>query len=365
MPRNTAGTYSAPIYPFQTGTTIRSDDVNAYFGDLGSEITTSLSRNGYGAMLAQFKAHPGTAPAPGISFSSDLASGVYLAAASDVRMAVASTDVMKWTVSALTVYPNATFSGTLAVTGNTTLSGTLAVTGASTLTGNVSTSGTVTASGTGASSVGGALSVAGALSTSGGGETFSMKPGPSDRAFMGFYPRTSDPNTRGGILGFNTAASDDIYLVNERSGGSIGIVPGSGGRVITEGWIRFDNPSSPASTTPLKNTITPTNVTKAWGVFSTNGIGGVSTVSGFNVASSAITAGNLVITWAQAFADSNYAVSIASDAGGVHFRVSAQSTTSITIDCFEFSAPTTPGGYVDTSLATGARRIHVMCVGEQ
>lgn len=96
MPRNTSGTYSAtsggiPVVP---GTTISTTMFNALVGDLGGELTDSLSRSGKGGMLASLRVPDGSAAAPAVSFVSEPASGLYKAGANDVRLAVGGVDLL-------------------------------------------------------------------------------------------------------------------------------------------------------------------------------------------------------------------------------------------------------------------------------
>lgn len=94
MSRDSNGTFSLGVgNPVVTLTTIASAWANGTFTDVAQEITNSLDRNGRGAMLAQFKAFDGTVLAPGISWGSEVGSGLYRAGAGDTRAVVAGVRV--------------------------------------------------------------------------------------------------------------------------------------------------------------------------------------------------------------------------------------------------------------------------------
>ena len=92
MARNGSGTYAVPT-SFTTGTTISSSDVNGNFSDMGSEITNSLPRDGQAGMTGQLKAASGTAAAPGITFGSDVDSGLFLKSGNTVGIAAGGAEV--------------------------------------------------------------------------------------------------------------------------------------------------------------------------------------------------------------------------------------------------------------------------------
>jgi hypothetical protein len=99
--RNASGTYSLPSgNPVTPGTTITSSWANATLGDMASELTNSLDRQGRGAMLAPLQLASGSVGAPALTFASQTNSGLYRAGASDVRMVVGGNQVQRWDGSA-------------------------------------------------------------------------------------------------------------------------------------------------------------------------------------------------------------------------------------------------------------------------
>ena len=142
MPRNGSGTYSLPAgNPVVAGTTIEASWANTTLNDVATEMTGSLSRAGSGGMTGPLRLDAGTAAVPALAWSTETTTGLYRAGTNDVRLAVATSDVMRWQAAGVSVTGTlgvsaaATFSTTLAVTGAATLSSTLAVAGTTTLTG--------------------------------------------------------------------------------------------------------------------------------------------------------------------------------------------------------------------------------------
>jgi hypothetical protein len=142
MPRNGSGTYSLPTgNPVVAGTTIEPSWANTTLNDVATEMTGSLARSGSGGMTGPLRLDAGTAAVPALAWSTETTTGLYRAGTNDVRLAVATSDVMRWQAAGVSVTGTlgvsaaATFSTTLAVTGAATLSSTLAVTGTTTLTG--------------------------------------------------------------------------------------------------------------------------------------------------------------------------------------------------------------------------------------
>lgn len=115
MPRNSSGNYTLPAgNPVVSGTDIESAWANDTCGDVGTEITSSLDRSGRGGMLAALKLTDGTISAPGMSFTSEVNSGIYRAATNDVRLSINSTLIMKWVSTGVEVTGTVTagqFSG--------------------------------------------------------------------------------------------------------------------------------------------------------------------------------------------------------------------------------------------------------------
>ena len=102
MARDSSGNYSLPSSnPVVTLTTIASGWANGTMADLASEITSSLDRNGRGAMLAPLKLASGSSSNPGLTWDSETSSGWYRAAAADFRYGIGGTQVAGITAAGL------------------------------------------------------------------------------------------------------------------------------------------------------------------------------------------------------------------------------------------------------------------------
>lgn len=98
MSRNASGTYTLPASnPVVSGTTIATAWANTSLADLAAEVTDSLSRSGKGGMLTSLKLGDGTVTAPAVTFTNETNSGLYRAAASDMRLAVGGVDRLRLT----------------------------------------------------------------------------------------------------------------------------------------------------------------------------------------------------------------------------------------------------------------------------
>lgn len=99
MPRNSAGVYTLPSgNPVAQGTVISANWANDTLGDIASELTQSLDRNGRGGMKVQVKNADGTEALPGITWANEPDSGVYFAAQNDMRASVNGGDVARYIV---------------------------------------------------------------------------------------------------------------------------------------------------------------------------------------------------------------------------------------------------------------------------
>lgn len=131
--RNSSGTYSLPSgNPVVSGTSISSTWANNTLGDLSSEITNSLDRQGRGGMLAPFRVPNGSSSAPTLSFTNETGSGWYRAALGDVRLTIGGTDKFTVTSTGATfangvTAPSATISGALSASTATVSGATLTV----------------------------------------------------------------------------------------------------------------------------------------------------------------------------------------------------------------------------------------------
>jgi len=80
VPFNGSGVFSI-LNTFVPNTTILSSAVNANYTDIASGLSDVLTRDGQAGMTAAFKAISGALATPGITFTSDTTSGLYLSAA--------------------------------------------------------------------------------------------------------------------------------------------------------------------------------------------------------------------------------------------------------------------------------------------
>lgn len=306
--RNSSGTYSLPAgNPVTTGTTITSTWANSTLSDISTELTSSLDRNGKGSMLAALKLYGGTLAAPGLSFSSETGSGLFRNGAGDLRFGVSGVNVQRWAST------GSTFPLALVVQDGATFTRASSNSNGLTSTGNGSGSGVDTwggATGAGVSAHGGATSGNG-ITAAGGGTSGS-----------GGYFTGGTPDG----VGITALASGTGWGANI-TGGTIGVY-GTGGAgsaggsfgngtaatgatrqtalTVRNGDISLDSVAAPASTTAVKNALTPTNLIKAWATIS-DGSASPSVTVGFNVSSVSCSGNAITVNLAQSFSG-NYLV---------------------------------------------------------
>lgn len=80
MPRNGSGVYSLPQPPFVSGTVISSAAMNSDLSDIATALTGSLPRDGQVGMSGVFAGISGNSGSPGITFTGDKTSGLFLSA---------------------------------------------------------------------------------------------------------------------------------------------------------------------------------------------------------------------------------------------------------------------------------------------
>lgn len=308
MPRDTGGVYTMPGGSFSPNTIILSNVMNSKFLDITDALTDSLSRSGDGRMLAPLRVPDGSVSIPTLAFTSDPGTGLYLSTTGDVRMAASATVLQQWKTTGVTIYPNATMSGTLSVTGNTTLGGTLTTTGATTLNGTTTVNAALSATG----GIVGTNSTTNGAGVMGTGNAL----GPGLRGVGGNggvgCSATGTNNHGGSFTG--TGGGAGVVATGAASAPGAYARPGTAatasslqyGLVLDQGHLSLDGAVAPASTTAVKNALTPSNIVKAWGRIVTNGSGSVTLTSGFNIASVSISGGDILVTFAQAFSDANY-----------------------------------------------------------
>ena len=102
MARNGSGTMS-PLSTVSNGTTIDAPTHNALVSDICSEITNSVAKDGQTTLTGQFKAANGTVAAPGISFGSDIDTGLYRIGGDNVGFACAGAKVLDISATGLAV----------------------------------------------------------------------------------------------------------------------------------------------------------------------------------------------------------------------------------------------------------------------
>src|SRR6476661_10825212 len=102
MPRNGSGTASIPN-SLVNGTTVDVGPLNANFSDIASELTNSLPIDGQAGMTGQLKAANGSVGAPGITFTSDLDSGLYRIGGDNIGFSIGGTKLLDLASGALGV----------------------------------------------------------------------------------------------------------------------------------------------------------------------------------------------------------------------------------------------------------------------
>lgn len=390
--RNSSGTYSLPTgNPVLSGTTISSTWANTTLNDLAAEVTNSLDRQGRGSMSAPLRLANGISSAPGLTWANEPNSGLYRNAASDERMAVASTDVQQWTNSASTFFVPVTVSALLTATNLKVTSSldSITVTAASananaiTATGNGTGKGINAtggaSSGYGGNFVGGAPNGYGIYTTGVGSGVGIFGQGGSSAGVgvignggTGAPGGTFAGGTSGGgvIASGGTGNTYGLQATGQGSGNGVTATGGTTGYGVyatgglsgvvginntgatstvrqdaltaLNGDLSFDGSAVPASTTSVKNRVTNKNIIKVDGAVAVSG--NTATITdGFNLASVATSnqagcANNqLDITFAQAFASTSYVVTLATEGLNVCQPVIAsKSTTGFSVRWFAF-----------------------------
>ena len=89
MPFNGSGTFTI-VNTFTPNTTISSSAVNGNFSDIAAGLSDCLTRDGQAGMSAPLDIVSGTVGNPGLEFTSQQGTGLYLASAGNVGLAIAS-----------------------------------------------------------------------------------------------------------------------------------------------------------------------------------------------------------------------------------------------------------------------------------
>jgi len=330
--RNSVGTYSLPGgNPVVSGTTISSTWANNTLGDLASEMTNSLDRQGRGAMLAPLRLQAGTASAPALTFSADPDTGLYRAGNDDVRMQVDGAQSIQFT-STGTFTPGVTTTGTLVVNGVGNIAGNTSVGGTLSVTGNTSMSGL---------SVSGAASFTSPATLGSGGPALVLKPGGADHVYAEFYADTAAPSVRSGFAGYSSAGSSDFSIANSMAGGNL--LLSTPGQIVAGSAIQLGG-TTPSVSTAFSNTVTRRNIVKAWGRITAAGGGSTSAtvVDGFNVSGATVLGPVMTVTLASAMAGTTYSVLVTSEADGFNCVGSSITATTLRINCRDLSGTTLP-----------------------
>ena len=321
--RNDAGTYSLPSgNPVVTNTKITSTWGNTTMGDVRTEITNSLDRNGRGAMLAPLKVPAGTAAEPSLTCSTDIDTGIYFPAANQISLQCNGAAVQAWTTAGTAV------TGTLTVTGSVTVSNGVIATRSSGGSGGNFTGGTgggtggvftggpgdngVGISGTG-SGVGWGASLTGGGSTDGGVGGI----GAVIRGGIGGDGLTSEASYAGAGNGRG------IYAAGKGTGmgvEAVGGVTAVGGKfsngtaasasartnaiVLANGDLDMSGVTNPDSNVVILNRLTPKNIVKAWAQITSPS----TLVDGFNITSVGCATSTVTVTIAQDMSSAGYAV---------------------------------------------------------
>lgn len=98
MARDISGNYTLPAAynPVVTETAITIDWANTTLDDVSVAMTGSLSRSGFGGMLAPLILVPGSVGLPGLAFDAEPSLGLRRAGAGDLRVTI-NADVFKFT----------------------------------------------------------------------------------------------------------------------------------------------------------------------------------------------------------------------------------------------------------------------------
>ena len=77
--------------------------MNSLLADIGSEITNSVAKDGQTTMTGQLKASDGTVSLPGLSFGSDLNTGLYRIGADNVGAAAGGVKTFEWDTTGVVI----------------------------------------------------------------------------------------------------------------------------------------------------------------------------------------------------------------------------------------------------------------------
>lgn len=282
--RNSSGTYSLPAgNPVVSGTTIASATHNSTMSDVATALTDSLDRNGRGAMLAPLLCSNGTVAAPALTFDTDRDTGLYRVGANNPAMSAGNTKVQEWSTAGSTFPLAATFNGATTASNGVTITQAIANGVGLTISGN-GTGAAISATGPTGLNTQAIVAIA-----SGNNHAVSFAGAGNGSGILA----TSGATGEGVIAALGGSSSENTntrYAFRALSG-----------HLSLEG-------GNPASSTGFTNTLTPTNIPKAWGRITTNGAGSVTMADGFNMGTPTLSSNNIVVDFTTDMANANYTV---------------------------------------------------------
>jgi hypothetical protein len=289
--------------------------------------------------------------APGLSFTDDPTSGLYLNAVNDVRMGVNSADKQTWSATAISMSVPLSITGALSTTG-VVKAGDGAV-GAPGLSFGADTDTGFYRSGSGSVALAG-----------NGADIQTWSPtGVSITKPLGLSGALTITGVASNTTGLDvTGGSGKPGIVSQAGTAAVGATP-QNALTLEDGYLNFAANGGGAAVNPNKdvaftNTITPLHNLKAWVRFTTNGLGAVTFVDGLNVTGVAVNGGDVDVTFASAFANTNYTAMGNVFQAFLGVIMNAQTTTVATI-----RAGTEAGGSIN--LATTPLTVDVWFVGRQ
>lgn len=180
----------------------------------------------------------------------------------------------------------------------------------------------------------------------------------------------------GGIATISNGASLNLANGSEQvvqSGAILNVASGGTMNVSTGGFLTV----APGSTTDFQETVSltmsqptssadvganklySTNTVKAWAKIATDGVGGVTVSDGCNIASIAIDATDITVTFAHAFANGNYASTAGAATLGVLANAHTPTTTTLKIRQYDTI------GTVTVSPLTNSTLVSIQVIGRQ
>jgi hypothetical protein len=354
--RNSVGVYSLPTGNVTPRTAITAAWANTTFGDMASEMSNSLDRQGRGAMLAPLQLSSGTGSAPAVTFSSELGSGLYRAGAGDIRMQVLGGTAQRWTST-----------GIIAPSGINVSNSILNAAGVTSAGNGFGRGGDFTGGPTG----GGLKGIGG---SGGAYEGVWGVGGPGGPGVVGTGGAGGGPGVSGTGGGSGAGGTFIGGATNGVGVGGYGTGTGAGGTfsngtaatasarqvalAVTNGDLSFTGVANPNTSTAAANVLTPKNFIKAWALVLSNSSASPTILDGFNISSISGTSSAAVVTFAVPFANSNYTCTVTANSGQYSGAAVVVSPSVVNIMLVA------SGGAMDWTV-TSSTRANVICVGAQ